>query len=94
MSHGPATHWGEDKASGYKSKLGVYLFFGYAIVYFIFVIINVVSPKSMSIIVFSGLNLAVVYGIGLILLAIIMGLIYNFLCTQKEYELNGRGEGN
>lgn len=90
MSHGPATDWGEDKASGYKSRLGVYLFISYAIVYAVFVIMNVVSPRSMSIILFRGLNLAVVYGMGLILLAIIMGLIYNYLCTQKEYELNGR----
>jgi uncharacterized membrane protein (DUF485 family) len=42
----------------------------------------------MGIIVMAGLNLACVYGFGLIILAIIMGLIYNYMCTQKEYELN------
>jgi uncharacterized membrane protein (DUF485 family) len=47
-----------------------------------------VSPKSMGVIVFSGLNLACVYGFGLIFLAIIMGLIYNYMCSQQEYKLN------
>ncbi len=34
-----------------------------------------------------GLNLAVTYGFGLILLAIVMGLAYNHFCTKKENEL-------
>lgn len=94
MSHGPATDWGKDKAAGYKAKLGLRLFFFYSIVYAGFVAINVASPKSMGIIVFAGLNLAVVYGMGLILLAIVMGLIYNRMCTRKEDELNRAGEDN
>ena len=88
MAHGPSTQWGEDKASEYKSKLGVYLFIFYTLVYAGFIVINVVSPKSMGVIVFAGLNLACVYGFGLIFLAIIMGLIYNYMCSQQEYKLN------
>lgn len=93
MSHGPATDWGEDKAIGYKAKLGIYLFIFYAIVYGIFVAINVLSPETLGIILFAGLNLAVVYGFGLIILAIVMGLIYNYMCCKKENELNDNGEG-
>jgi len=88
MAHGPTTQWGVDRASDYKSKLGVYLFIFYTIVYAGFIIINVVNPKLMGIIVFAGLNLACVYGFGLIVLAIIMGLVYNYLCSQQEYKLN------
>ena len=88
MGHGPATQWKEDKASDYKARLGVYFFIVYTLVYAGFIIINVMTPKSMGIIVFSGLNLACVYGFSLILLAIIMGLVYNHMCTKKEYELN------
>jgi uncharacterized membrane protein (DUF485 family) len=88
MAHGPATQWGEDKASDYKARLGVYLFIFYCIVYAGFIIINVMSPKTMGVIVAAGLNLACVYGFGLIFLAIIMGIIYNNMCTKKEYELN------
>lgn len=86
--HGPATEWGVDNASDYKSKLGVYMFIVYVIVYAGFIAINVISPKTMGVLVFAGLNLAIVYGFGLIVLAIIMGLIYNHLCTKKEDELN------
>ena len=86
--HGSASEWGEDKASGYKAKLGIYLFIVYCIVYAGFVAINTVSPKLMGVIVFAGLNLAVVYGFGLIILAIVMGLIYNAMCTAAEDRMN------
>ena len=86
--HGPAADWGEDKASGYKARLGIYLFIVYCIVYAIYVAINVISPKAMGIVIFAGLNLACVYGFGLILLAIIMGLIYNAMCTAAEDRMN------
>lgn len=88
MGHGAAAQWGEDKASDYKSRLGVYFFIFYTIFYAGFIAVNVMSPKTMGIIVMAGLNLACVYGFGLILLAIIMGLIYNHMCTKKEDELN------
>ena len=88
MGHGPATQWGEDRASEYKAQLGIYLFIFYVLVYAGFIVINVMSPKTMGIIVMAGLNLACVYGFGLILLAIIMGVIYNHMCTKKEDELN------
>ena len=88
MGHGPSTQWGEDKASDYKAKLGIYMFLIYVLVYAGFIVINLLLPKAMKIVIFAGLNLASVYGFGLIILAIAMGLLYNFLCTQKEYELN------
>ena len=34
-----------------------------------------------------GQNLAVTYGFGLIILALIMALIYNQFCSRKEKEL-------
>jgi uncharacterized membrane protein (DUF485 family) len=88
MSHGPATDWGEDKAIGFKTKLGLWLFLVYVLVYVGFIWINVASPKTMATIVFAGQNLAVVYGFGLIILAFVMGIIYDVLCTNKEDELN------
>lgn len=88
MSHGPATDWGEDKAIGFKTKLGLWLFLVYVLVYVGFIWINVASPKTMATIVFAGQNLAVVYGFGLIILAFVMGIIYDVLCTSKEDELN------
>ncbi|MCG8549902.1 MAG: DUF485 domain-containing protein [Desulfobacterales bacterium] len=88
MAHGPSTDWGEDKAIGFKTKLGLWLFLVYVLVYVGFIWINVASPKTMATIVFAGQNLAVVYGFGLIILAFVMGIIYDILCSNKENELN------
>ncbi|MCP4571154.1 MAG: DUF485 domain-containing protein [bacterium] len=88
MHHGPAVDSGPDPASGYKSRLGVRMFIIYCLVYAGFVATNVLTEgRAMQKIVISGLNLAVVYGMGLIVLALIMALIYNALCTNKEKEL-------
>ena len=88
MEHGPSSDWGEDKATEYKARLGIYMFIVYCIVYAGFVAINTVSPKAMRVIIFAGLNLACVYGFGLIILAIVMGLIYNAMCTAAEDRMN------
>lgn len=64
------------------------MFILYLIVYGIFVAIGVANYEAMSNIVFLELNLAVTYGFGLIILAIIMGLIYNWRCTKFEKEMN------
>lgn len=88
MAHGPSTEWGEDKASSYKTRLGLIMFFIYAVVYIGFIVINLANPKGMETVVLAGLNLAIVYGVGLIVFAILLGLLYNFLCTKKENELN------
>lgn len=69
-----------------KSKLGVRLFFIYLICYAGFVALGVFNYELLSTTVFSGLNLAVVYGIGLIVFAVIMGIIYNYYCTKYEDE--------
>ncbi len=71
-------------AARLKSRLGIILFFVYLAVYAGFVAINTVRPKLMERVVMAGLDLAVVYGFGLILLAIIMGLVYNALCLGYE----------
>lgn len=87
MEHGPATDWGKDNAAKVKSRLGVKMFILYAVVYTGFILINVLSPKLMAVDV-GGLNLAIVYGFGLIAFALILALIYNFYCTRYEKKMN------
>lgn len=77
-----------DNASVYKARIGVYMIILYALVYFGFIVINISNPLLMERIIFSGLNLAVVYGIGLIIFALILALIYNNMCSKKEAKLN------
>lgn len=86
MGHGPSTEWKEDGSSEYKSKLGVRMFLFYFVIYSGFILINTINPKLMGIDVFK-VNLAIFYGMGLIVLALTMALIYNYLCTKKEKEM-------
>lgn len=88
MLHKPAAQSGPDHAQGYKSRLGVWMFLVYAVIYAGFVALNIISPLSMEKTIFLGLNLAVVYGFGLIIFALILALIYNFACGVREKELN------
>jgi uncharacterized membrane protein (DUF485 family) len=88
MLHEPAAPSGKDPASEFKKKVGIRMFVAYAVVYAGFIIINTAAPKLMGISVAFGLNLAVTYGFGLIILAIVAGIIYNAICTKKEDELN------
>ncbi len=87
MGHGPAVKLGKDNAEKYKTKLGIYMFIGYLLLYALFVGINTVNPKVMDIVI-AGQTLAVLYGFGLILFALILAIIYNRLCTQAETRMN------
>ena len=92
MDHGPAAELKKCNASAAKARLGIYMFFVYLIVYGGFVGITVACPTLMNIEVVAGLNLACSYGFGLIILAIVMGLIYNALCTRLEDKMNRGSE--
>ncbi|MDT8419260.1 MAG: DUF485 domain-containing protein [Desulfuromonadales bacterium] len=87
MGHGPAVKLGKDNAAAYKTKLGVSMFIVYTIVYAIFVVINATNPKAMENIVM-GQTAAVLWGFGLITLALVLAVIYNHLCTRAEVKFN------
>jgi len=87
MEHGPSTDWGKDNASGFKTRLGLWMFALYLIVYAGFVVVNSVWPGLMERSV-GSLNLAVVYGFGLIAFALVLALVYNFLSCRAEERLN------
>lgn len=82
---------GKDYAAEKKAKLGVVLFFTYLIIYAGFVLIGTFAPKILGIDIFADLNLAFVYGMGLIILAIVMGVVYNHFCTKYENEMKKEG---
>jgi len=88
MLHEPAAKTGKDLATAYKSRIGVWMFLFYAIIYVGFVALNLIRPVLMEKTVLIGMNLAVVYGFGLIVLALVLALIYNHLCSAKERLLN------
>jgi uncharacterized membrane protein (DUF485 family) len=45
-------------------------------------------PELMGLELIGGQNIAIIYGFGLIVLAIVMGFIYNYFCTKMENKMN------
>ncbi len=88
MHHGPAVELDKDNSIALKQALGIKLFFIYLIFYIGFIVTGIVWPDSLSTKIILGLNFAYVYGMGLIILAIVMGLFYNYFCTKYEDDLN------
>ncbi|MDP3462213.1 MAG: DUF485 domain-containing protein [Bacteroidales bacterium] len=88
MLHEPSVILGTDNASKKKANLGIVLFILYAVIYAIFVIIGLSYTELLGMRVIAGLNLAVVYGIGLIILAAVMGYFYSMICTNMENKMN------
>jgi uncharacterized membrane protein (DUF485 family) len=84
MLHEPAVEIGTDNAAPKKARLGVIMFIIYTLVYAGFVFIGLSKPELMGLEMIGGQNLAIIYGFGLIVLAIVMGFIYNYLCTKLE----------
>jgi uncharacterized membrane protein (DUF485 family) len=88
MLHEPTVIVGTDNAAPKKAKLGVILFFVYTFIYAGFVAIGLIKPELMGLELVSGQNMAIIYGFGLIVLAIVMGFIYNYFCTKMENRMN------
>ena len=84
MLHEPAARSGPDASADYKMRVGVWMFLLYAAVYAAFVAINLLRPLWMEKSMIFGLNLAVVYGFGLIAFALVLALIYNYMCGLHE----------
>lgn len=77
------------------SRLGLSLFAIYTLLYLGFVLLNAFATDTMDIVVVAGLNLAIVYGFGLILAAIAMSFVYGFALrgSGKADETNS-GDGD
>ncbi len=87
MGHGPAVKLGKDAAQAYKTRLGIYMFILYTLCYGSFVAINSIKPSMMEIVIM-GQTLAIVFGFGLIVFALILAIIYNSMCNAAEARLN------
>jgi uncharacterized membrane protein (DUF485 family) len=67
-----------------NSRIGMVLFLLYLALYAGFVLINALRPQWMELRPLAGLNLAILYGFGLIIAALIMAVLYGWLCTDQE----------
>ncbi|HBQ63785.1 MAG TPA: DUF485 domain-containing protein [Clostridiales bacterium] len=85
--HGESTNWKKDNASSLKELLGKWFFLLYALIYAGFILLNVLSPEVMAMDI-GSLNIAIVYGFGLILFAIFLSFVYNHVGSHAEQLLN------
>jgi uncharacterized membrane protein (DUF485 family) len=63
-----------------NARNGLVLFGIYVILYLGFMLLSAFAPQRMQQPVLAGVNLAIVYGMGLIVAALALALIYMFLC--------------
>ena len=84
MLHKNDTPVKEDYASKKKARLGIIFFFIYLFFYGGFVTIGVVNYELLATDTIGGLNLATLYGISLIVFAVLLGILYNFYCSRYE----------
>ncbi len=92
MLHEPAADHGVDEAAAYKRRLGLWMLLAYGVLYVVFIIINAIWPRTMGTLVVSGLNLAIIYGFALIVIAFLLALVYNAMCTRHEKTFEGEGK--
>ena len=93
MHHGPAATLTPDYASKKKASLGIIFFFIYLFFYGGFVLIGVLNYELFAREIAGGINIALVYGMSLIAFAVLLGMLYNFLCSRYEDDMNEK-EGN
>ena len=74
-------------AERYNRRLGLVLFAIYFVMYASFVGITVYDYRILGRPALMGLNLAIVYGFGLIIAAFVMAVIYMVMC-RKEPPMN------
>ncbi len=67
-----------------NAKNAIYLFFVYVAFYAAFMYLSAFEPAVMATMPFGGLNLALVYGMFLIVLALILALIYMWMCKTTN----------
>ena len=73
----------DNSAEQRKSYIGVVMTILYAVIYGGFVFLSVFYPSLMGLRTFLGLNLAITYGLGLIVIAIILAMIYNQMVRTR-----------
>jgi uncharacterized membrane protein (DUF485 family) len=65
-----------------NARYGMVLFVAYLVLYGGFVAVNAFNSDVMDTIIWQGVNLAILYGFGLILAAIALAMVYGWLCRK------------
>lgn len=76
----------------YNARIGMILFAVYLVLYGGFVFLNAFAPDTMEITPLAGVNLAILYGFGLIAAALILALLYGWLCKSTSGTAEGESK--
>ena len=68
----------------YNARVGLVLFVIYLILYGGFVFLNAFAAETMEATPLAGVNLAILYGFGLILAALVLALFYGWMCRSNK----------
>lgn len=68
----------------WNARLGLVLFAVYLVLYGGFVVLNAFRADMMELTPLAGLNLAILYGFGLIIGALLLSFVYGLLCRNPE----------
>lgn len=71
-----------------NARIGMRLFLFYALFYAAFVLTNAFAPTVMEVTPFAGVNLAILSGFGLILLALIVALVYGYVARNVHSDIS------
>lgn len=69
-----------EPTSSRAARYGQFLFIGYALLYAGFMWLNAFQPDAMQRTPLGGINLAVLYGLALIVAAFVLALFYDWMC--------------
>jgi uncharacterized membrane protein (DUF485 family) len=83
-SHLPPPEVRDPAVERHNARLGLVLFAVYLVCYSVYVLVNAFRPAVMDEVVFSGINLAVASGMGLIVGALVLALVYAALCRRPQ----------
>ena len=84
IDHGPnVTSAADDHGSERRSRIGLVLFAVYLLLYGGFVLLNAFAPEQMETTPLLGINLAILYGVTLILAAFALAMLYGWLCRKR-----------
>ena len=72
----------DEQAAARRARYGLILFTIYCLLYGGFMLLNAFAPSLMETTPLWGINLAILYGFGLIGSALVLALIYAWLCRE------------
>ena len=85
LHHGPNTSGPAERAEtiSRNSRYGLVLFAIYLVLYGAFVLTNAFAPELMERTPIAGVNVAILAGFSLIIVAFVLALIYGWLCRAE-----------